>query len=266
MPSRQRALVVVAGAALLAAAAVLAITLATRQTPAQPKALSGAPGVPKLLPTPAAAAIRAAYRSWPRGSLDAMLTLGREDPRDPVVQFYLGIALLWSGYGSDAVAPLEAAKRLGRDTLWEVQADNLLHPQYFTNDPVFTPLGSNALLRRGAVLQAEGHRHSAERLYLEAAAQEPGNDEAQVAAAVGRFDKGDLAASFSRLGPLTRRFPHSQTVRFYLGLLLAWTGQRDPAVAQFEQAVALGKGTRLGTSAREFLARLASLGTATRRK
>ena len=36
----------------------------------------------------------------------------------------------------------------------------------------------------------------------------------------------DLNASFSRLGPLVKTFPRSQTVRFHLGLLLAWTGQR----------------------------------------
>ncbi len=262
MSSRQRVLVTVAGAAVLAAAAVVGITLATRQDPAQPHALKGKPGVPKVLPTKAASEIRAAYRNWPHGSLDTMVKLGREYPRDPVVQLYLGIALAWAGYGSDAVAPLRAAKRLGRDTRWEIQADNLLHPQYFPDYPLFTPLGSNELLHRGAALQAQGHQHLAERLYSRAAARAPGNDEAQVAAAVGRFDKDNLSASFSHLGPLTRRFPKSQSVRFYLGLLLAWTGQRDPAVEQFKKAVALGKGTPLGTSAQAFLAKLETLGAA----
>ena len=262
MPARQRVVLTVAGAAVLAAATVLAVTLETRQTPVQPRALKGSPGVPKVLPTPAAAAIRAAYRSWPHGSLNAMLTLGREYPRDTVVQLYVGLALEWSGYGPDAVAPLERAKRLGRDTPWEIQADNLLYPQYFPDYPLFTPLGGDALLRRGALLQAQGHQHSAEHLYLRAAAAQPGNDEAQVAAAVGRFDKANLSAAFSRLGPLTRRFPKSQSVRFYLGLLLAWTGQRDTAVAEFRKTLALGKGTRLGVAAKEFLDKLANLAAA----
>ena len=262
MSPRLRVVLMVAGAAAIAPAAVLVVTLATRQTPVQPHALKGSPGVPKVLPTPAAAAIRAAYRSWPHGSLDAMLTLGREYPRDTIVQLYLGLALEWSGYGSDAVAPLRAAKRLGRDTSWEIQADNLLYPQYFPDYPLFTPLGSNALLRAGAVLQAQGHQHSAERLFVKAAARQPGNDEAQVAAAVGRFDKENLSASFSRLGPLTRRFPKSQSVRFYLGLLLAWTGQRDTAVAEFQKTVALGKRTRLGVAATQFLDKLANLAAA----
>ena len=62
-----------------------------------------------------------------------------------------------------------------------------------------------------------------------------------------------MNASFSRLGPLTRKFPTSQSVRFYLGLLLAWTGQRDPAIAQFQKAVALGPTSDLGRNASEFL-------------
>jgi tetratricopeptide (TPR) repeat protein len=252
----------VAGAAALAAGAVIGITLATRQTPAKLHQLTGKPGVPTNLPTKAASQIRAAYRNWPHGSLDTMETLGREYPRDPVVQLYLGIALVWAGYDADAVAPLQASKQLGRDTPWEVRADNLLHPQYFPNDPLFTPTGPDPLLRRGAILQAQGRRHSAERLYLLAAKQQPKNAEAQVAAAVGRFDKSNLSAVFSQLGPLTRTFPRSQSVRYYLGLLLAWTGQRDPAVAQFRKAVALGKTTRLGLSAEAFLTRIAKLAAA----
>ena len=261
MSSRPRVVVLVAGAAFLAAGAVLGITLGTRQTPGKLHPLKGKPGVPTVLPTKASSQIRAAFRNWPHGSLDTMETLGREYRRDPVVQLYLGIALIWAGYDSDALAPLQAAKRLGRDTPWEIQADNLLHPQYFPNYPLFAPSGRSSLLRRGAILQAQGRQHSAERLYLQAAKREPGNAEAQVAAAVGRFDKDDLSASFSRLGPLTRRFPHNQSVRYYLGLLLAWTGQRDPSVAQFKKTVALGKGTRLGLSAQAFLAKIAKLGT-----
>jgi hypothetical protein len=193
-----------------------------------------------------------------------METLGREYRRDPVVQLYLGIALVWAGYDADATSVLEHVKTkgVGWDTPWEILADNLLYPQYYLNDPRFTPAGSDPLLQRGAILQAQGHQHSAEHLYQVAAKRAPGNAEAQVAAAVGRFDKGDLSASFSRLGPLTKRFPRSQSVRYYLGLLLAWTGQRDPSVAQFKKTVALGKGTPLGVSAQAFLSKLAKLGTA----
>src|SRR5438067_169228 len=239
MSPRLRVLVVVAGVAVLAAGTVLGVTLATRQTPSQPRSLPGKPGVPRALPTPASAGIRAAFRRWPEASLRSLQGLAREYPRDAVVQYYFGLALVWLGYDADADAALRVAKRLGRDTPWEIAADNLLHPQYFQGYPVFEPVRPDPLLSRGARLQAAGHQHSAERVYVRAARARPGDDEAQVAAAVGRFDKDDLSASFSRLGPLTRRFPRSQIVRFYLGLLLAWTGQRDPAVAEFRQAAAL---------------------------
>jgi predicted Zn-dependent protease len=261
MSPRQRVLVTVAGVAVVAAGVVVGITLATRQTPTQPRPLEGKPGVPKALPTPAASRIRVAFREWPHGSLDAMQALGREYPRDPVVKLYLGVALLWSGFTADAVAPLEAAKRLGRDTPWEIQADNLLHPQYFPDYPVFRPVRPNSLLARGSRLQAEGHQRSAERLYARAARRAPLDDEAQVAAAVGRFDKGDLSASFSRLGPLTRRFPRSQSVPYYLGLLLAWTGQRDPALVQLRRTVSLGPSTVLGRNAQRLVTGIEQAGT-----
>jgi tetratricopeptide (TPR) repeat protein len=134
-----------------------------------------------------------------------------------------------------------------------VRADDLLHPEFFPGYPIFDPLRPNALLTRGSELQQQGRQHSARRTFERAARRDPENDEAQVAAAVARFDKDNLNASFSRLGPLTRRFPESQTVRFYLGLLLAWTAQRDAAVEQFDKTVELGPETQLGRAAAQFL-------------
>src|SRR5437773_646539 len=102
MALRPRVLLAVAGAAGLAAAAVLGITLATRDSPPHLQPLPGKPTVPIVLHTPAAAGIRAAFRNWPHGSIDAMQALGRDYPRDPVVQIYLGVALAWAGYDADA--------------------------------------------------------------------------------------------------------------------------------------------------------------------
>jgi hypothetical protein len=60
--------------------------------------------------------------------------------------------------------------------------------------------------------------------------------------------------SFSHLGPLTQRFPKSQLVHYYLGLLLAWTAQGQEAVKQFKQTQSLGPNTTLGKQAAQFLA------------
>ncbi len=261
MSGRLRIFLVVAASALVAAGTVVGVTLATRQTPVQPKPQAGKPPLGSNLPTPAAAAIRIAFRDWPKGSIDTMEGLGHEYPRDPVVQLYRGIALLWAGYPNDAEDVLRATKKVGRDTPWEERADSVLHPEYLVGYPAFRPIGPSPLLARGFRFQQEGRQHSAQRVFERAARQMPSNDEAQVAAAVARFDKDNLTASFSRLGPLTRKFPRSQSVRYYLGLLLAWTGQRDPAIAQFRKAVALGPKTELGRGAAQFLKSVNAGGT-----
>lgn len=262
MTPRARVVVTVALAAAAAASAVAGLTLATRQTPDQPQARKERPPFVFDRRTPAEGEIKAAFRSWPSGTLERMERLGKRHPRDAVVQFHLGLARLYAGYGDDATAALRAAKRLGRDTPYEIRADNILHPQYFPRGyPIFQPTRRNPLLERGVRLQAQWRQRSAERLYLRAARLAPDDDEAQVAAAVGRFDMDRLSASFSRLGPLTRRFPRSQSVRFHLGLLLAWTGQRRAAVVQFRRARDLGAKTVLGREANTFLSRLVDDGT-----
>jgi hypothetical protein len=261
MSPRLRLSLAVAAIAAAAAAAVVGVTLATRQTPEQPQAQKGKPPIGKELPTPAAAQIRTAFREWPQGSLDTMETLGRKYPRDAVVQFYRGFALLWAGYEADGVVALQQAKKVGRDTPWEIQADDLLHPTFFRGYPIFQPVGDDPLLARGSRLQQEGRQHSARRVFERAARRSPDSDEAQVAAAVARFDKDNLTASFSRLGPLTRRFPQSQSVRFYLGLMLAWTGQRDEACVQFRKTAALGRASELGRGAADFLSRVCKGGS-----
>ena len=52
----------------------------------------------------------------------------------------------------------------------------------------------------------------------------------------GHFDKASPSDAFSRLGPLTRRFPHLPPVHFRLGLLLLWSGEAKEARRQLELA------------------------------
>ena len=80
--------------------------------------------------------------------------------------------------------------------------------------------------------------------------------EGEVARAVGRFDKADPSRTFSRLGPLAKRYPRSQSVRFHLGLCLLWLGSLNEAKSELRLARDLGPGTPLGTEARRFLERL----------
>ncbi len=215
--------------------------------------------------TQRAAAVRAAMTLPAKRAALALEPVAQDAAGDPVVQFNYGVALFCAGYLTEAGQAFRAAKTAGRNTLYEMRADEILHPQYFTpNDglyPVFQPSGSDPLLLRGVIQQRQGHQHSAERLYRQAARQRPNDDESQVAAAVGLFDEDNLSASFSRLGPLVKRFPRSPSVRYHLGLLLAWTGQRDQAIAEFRQARSLGAGTGLGRQAGVFLDGLVTNGT-----
>jgi Flp pilus assembly protein TadD len=264
-----RVRVLVGAAAVAAAAVVTGVVLATRQTPAQPTSrCPGAPATPLIVPgvpTKQASAVRAAFALRGKRAAHALEPVAQAAPKDPVVQFNYGIALFCAGYVNEATQAFVTAKSAGRDTIYEMRADEILHPQYFQPAdglyPVFQQTRPNRLLAEGVLLQRQGHQHSAERVYQRAARLRPGDDEAQVAAAVGRFNEDNLVASFSRLGPLVTRFPRSQSVRFHLGLLLAWTGQRDEAVRQFRLARKLGPSTTLGREAGAFLTRLEEHGT-----
>jgi tetratricopeptide (TPR) repeat protein len=256
---------IVAVVALVAAAVVAGVVYATRQAPAQPKAgcKDGIPvGIYPGVSTKDVAAVRKALAEGPTRAARALEALANEQPKDPVVQFNYGTALACAGFSAEAVQAFRKAKRNGRDTRYRVVADNLLHPQYFKDGyPPFQYAGRDPLLIEGQVAQRNDHNETAERLWSRAAELHPNDPDAQVAAAVGRFDMDDLNASFSRLGPLVKRFPKSQTVRFHLGLLLAWTGQRTLAVKEFRAARELGATTTLGKEADAFLVRLGSSGT-----
>jgi predicted Zn-dependent protease len=257
--------VIVGIAALAAAAAVAGVVYATRQDPAQPKVLCQKNPVVQVVPgvtSPYLAKVRAAFAKGPRSAARALEGLANEHPNDPVVQFNQATALLCAGYVAEATQGYRRAKKAGRDTYYEVRADTLLHPQFFDQGyPIFQYAGRDPLHIQGQVEQRRFHQRTAARLYAKAARRHPDDPDAQVAAAVGRFDMDNLSASFSRLGPLVKRFPRSQSVRFHLGLLLAWTGQRTLAVKEFKSARALGPKTTFGTEADAFLVRLEKGGT-----
>jgi tetratricopeptide (TPR) repeat protein len=228
-----------------------------------------------------------AFAGWPRGTVDRLTQLAGLHPRSAVVQLNLGIALLWSGQAG-AKEAWRSAAQLEPDTDYAVIAGNLLYPDYAPKLPIFVPVeqapaavtalsghpaGQLALLERtarsgtvsallfyGVALQGLGRQRSAERVYARAARAAPGSAEAQVAAAVGRFDKAQPAEAFSRLGPLTQRFPRSASVRFHLGLLLLWSGQLKDARRQLELARTVEPGSPLAREAQRYLERLTAAG------
>lgn len=269
MSAASRIRVVVALAAAAAAAVVAGVVYATRQDPPQPKAACAQRFQPQIVPglSTQATAVRAAFRRGPGAAARALEPLAQTHPDDPVVQFNYAHALVCAGFEGDAVAAFRTAKKVGRNTYYEVASDILLHPQFFSEGyPPFYYDGHDPLLVQGQIEQRQYHQHTAERLWARAARLHPDDPDAQVAAAVGRFDMSNLAASFSRLGPLVRRFPKSQTVRFHLGLLLVWTGQTKQAIVELRLAHRLGPQTPMGTVAAKLLAGVVTTGTNPKQK
>ena len=200
------------------------------------------------------------------------------------MQLNLGVALFWAGLAG-AEDAWRAAADSEPDSPYAVAAGNLLHPEYARGLPVFVttvplPAGARRARARGAARaapaaggrrptascctaspsSASAAQRSAERVFAAAARQAPGSVEAQVAAAVGRFDKSRPAEAFSRLGPLTRRFPDRATVRFHLGLLLLWSGEVREARTQLTRATRVEPGSPLAREARRYLDELKAAG------
>ena len=206
--------------------------------------------------------------------------LARLNPRSSLVQLAYGLALYWRGDQAGAEEAWRKARNAQPDTSYALRAEDLLHPNFPRGLPNFVPsflpppglarlsppkqlayLRSRATDARGKLLygvalQRLGHQLSALKEFEAAARIAPDDPEPQVAAAVGRFDKADPSRTFSRLGPLAKRFPQSQSVRFHLGLALLWLGSVKKAKQELRLARNAGPSSPLGTEARRFLERL----------
>jgi len=226
------------------------------------------------------AKLGAAFAAWP-GSKDRIEQLGALFPRSALVQLHVGLARFWAGTGGALIAWREA-RDVEPDTPYAVRADDLLHLDFAPGLPVFVPSfpfsieggtpasqldglrGDTSLRGRllyGVALQRLGHPVSARRAFAEALSMAPNDVDALVADAVGRYEKSNPSAAFSRLGPLTRRFPQAATVRFHLGVLLLWQRDVREAKRQLRLARASEPGSPIAREAGRYLAELAKVGT-----
>jgi tetratricopeptide (TPR) repeat protein len=228
-----------------------------------------------------------ALAGWPSGTVDRLLELQAEHPKSALVALHLGLALFWERRDSDAASAWQAAIRDQPDTPYAIRAGDFLHPQFAPGLPQFVPsfqpplairvlpadrrlaalrsaaagAGPHAKLLYGSLLQQLGMPVSAEREFAAAARLAPSDPDARVAAAVGRFDKANPARAFGTLGPLTRVFPHAQTVRFHLGLLLLWSAQVKEARRQLTLARDDDPRSALGREAEQYLEAIGHIGT-----
>ena len=195
---------------------------------------------------------------WPKGSLDTLQRLGSEYPEDPVVQLYLGIAC------SGPATPRRRDRARGGEEARPRHATGRSRPTTSCTRSSSTELpglradaAERAAHAGRARCRPQGHQHSAERLYQRAARLAPGDDEAQVAAAVGRFDKDNLAAVVLAPRPADRALPAQPGRALLPRLLLAWTGAS--ATARSSSSRRPSRSVRrpsLGRSAQAFLDRV----------
>jgi tetratricopeptide (TPR) repeat protein len=227
------------------------------------------------------AAVGAAIAAWPDGTLERLETLVAEHPDSGVARLHLGFALFAGGDANAAEEQWREAERRDPDTPAALRAEDLLHPQFAPGHPPFvapfemppgleglTPAeqlaelerqarsgGVEAKLAYGMALQRVGRPVSVREAFAAAAAADPDSLRARVAAALGRFDKDDPSATFSRLGPLAGQ-DENGVVRYHLGIALSWLAQVEEAIRQLRLARDTDPNGFYGREAERLLERL----------
>jgi tetratricopeptide (TPR) repeat protein len=233
------------------------------------------------------AAVGAAVAAWPDGTLARLRELAASHPESALVHLHLGLVLYAQGQQDEARAEWRKAFEVEPDSQSAVRAGDLLHPEMAPGLPsFFTALeppddltaksaqeqldtleaaaregGPDEWLLYGTALQRVGKPISARAAFDRALELAPDRLDAQVAAAVGHFDKDNPSAAFSRLGPLARDNPDSALVRFHLGVLLLWIRDIEDARAQLEKAAATMPESLYSREAKSLLSRLEGIGT-----
>lgn len=233
------------------------------------------------------AAVGAAVSAWPDGTLERLRELEASHPESALVHLHLGLALYAEGQQDEAAAEWRKAVEVEPDSQPAVRAGDVLHPDMAPGLPsFFTALeppaglsgksaqeqldeleaaarrgGADEWILYGTALQRVGKPVSARAAFDRALELAPDRLDAKVAAAVGRFDKDDPSAAFSRLGPLARDNPDSALVRFHLGVLLLWIRDVQDARAQLEKAAATMSESLYSREAKSLLSRLEGIGT-----
>jgi Flp pilus assembly protein TadD len=259
MSARVKVWIIVAVAALAAAGTAVGVTLATRtdihrQVSKPPPFALDPTARPEV-----AQQVREALRAWPAGTVRRLRILAARYRGSGLVRLELGLALAFLGQQADARRAWREAERVQPDSPSAVRAQDLRYPSSPPGLPPFVPSFERATspveahLLRGAGYQQALRPVSAEREFRAAARLAPDDPEALTAAAVGLYDKDRPALAFSQLGPLPRRFPRAQTVRFHLGLLLIYFGDLARARRELAQAHAEGPQTPLGRRAETLL-------------
>jgi tetratricopeptide (TPR) repeat protein len=204
-------------------------------------------------------------------AIGVLRALVSDDDRAPVPTLHLGLALLWAGQRAEATAELQETRSIDPDGLYGRTADNVLHPSYRRNYPLWVRSrfvhGSLVQLRARAAaaprsLPAQldyayalqfSSRTRARLVAEKALALDASNIDAQVAVIVLGFDKDAPAQAVGQLGQLMQSRAGEPSPRFHFGELLSWIGQNANAKQEYEQASQLDPNGLIGRFARSVL-------------
>jgi tetratricopeptide (TPR) repeat protein len=246
--------------------------------------LTGAEAIFARYDSPAAR-VGASLAAWHDGrAVGTLEQLAARYPQSALVALQLGWAYYWVRRNTDAAGAWRRAARLGPDSPYGVDAEDILHsnfkipglppivtglalPPKLANLPAAAQLqglrraaarhNPQAKLLYGSALWTLEHPLSAEREFAAAARLAPRDAVARAAAASALFSKANPVRAFAHLGPLTAVFPHSAAVEFQLGVLLLYIGQRAKSVEHLRAAVADGPQSPYAKPAKTLLASLA---------
>ena len=274
MSAAKRVRLLVAAIAVVVAAAVAGIVLATRQDPAQPTAQCKQRPVPLIVP-----GVPSAQRGRRSGGVRPQPEDGCADPRADLPAGSQGSGRAVQLRHRALLRRVRRRRRTGLPAGEEGRLRHLLRDARRPDPaPAVLPAGGRALSDLPAAAPERppgpGRAHAAPR-----ARSIPPRSSTRGPLACSRettrprlpqpsaaSTKTTSRRSFSRLGPLVKRFPHSQSVRYHLGLLLAWTGQREQAIKEFRLAQALNPSSTLGKQSAAFLNGLTGGGSSTTKK
>jgi tetratricopeptide (TPR) repeat protein len=230
------------------------------------------------------ARVGSAFAAWPEGGLATVRGLAEAHPRSGVVLLHLGLADYWAGRNADAVTAWEETAKVGANSPYGVEAEDLLHPSL--KIPGLPPIVTGLALPRavttlptpeqvqalqraamrpnvpakllyGSALWTLERPLSAEREFAAAARLAPHDAVARAAAAVALFSKANPTPAFAHLGPLTAVFRHSPAIEFHLGVLLLYIGENRKAAEHLRASVSDGPRSPYAKDARTLLASLA---------
>src|SRR5262249_51520664 len=137
MSARLRVVLIVAGAAAVAAGTAVGVTLATRTHVSKSEETPPRFFADPTAPPAVSGDVRDALKAWPSGTARRLRIVAEQHPRNALVRFELGLALALGGQADAARQAWRDAERVQPDSPSAVRAADALHPEAPPGQPPF---------------------------------------------------------------------------------------------------------------------------------